>query len=304
MGHVGALQFRAQLQQEQFDAALLTYRQLPTAAEREFFAYAATEEEVLAGDAIPGWAHAFVERHPQESLPWTIRGGLGIAAGWKARTGYRAAEVQESAWPIFFQFLNDADDDLVRATTIDPDDAAPWSKMLTSGRGLQIPKDELGDRFVEAARRGQGLLFAHEQLLQGICAKWSGSHAEMFDFAREAAASNPPGSPLHALVVDAHLEQWIDLDCQPSQYFVGAVAQEIMQAARHSVLDPSFVDDDAHPYGAAARNVFAVGLTLAGARREGWEQARLLGSRVAKWPWYYLGDPAERFEWVLRKGPG
>lgn len=304
MAHPGALQLRAQLAQGQFEAALEAYRQLPTPSLREFHVYAATDERLLEGDDVPRWAHAFVEHHPDESVAWSIRGGLRIAAAWKARSSLRAQYVEESAWPIFFQGLNEAELDLVHATKLDPTDPAPWSKLLKSGRGLQISKEELGDRFVEAARRGDDLLFAHEQILQGLCAKWSGSHESMFQFAREASAASPGGSPLHVLVMDAHFEQWLDLDCKPSEYFFGGPDREVETAAQMSVLHPDFQDDLAHPYAAAARNVAAVVLAMSGARRQSWDQARLIGTRLNDWPWYNLGDPAERFAWVIDRGPG
>jgi hypothetical protein len=61
-------------------------------------------------------------------------------------------------------------------------------------------------RFAEAQRRAPGLYSAHTQTLQNLCAKWFGSHEEMFEFAHSTSASAPDGSPLHVLVAKAHQE--------------------------------------------------------------------------------------------------
>jgi hypothetical protein len=43
-------------------------------------------------------------------------------------------------------------------------------------------------------------------MLQFLCGKWHGSDDRMMDFARRASAGAPPGSHIHVLIAEAHLE--------------------------------------------------------------------------------------------------
>lgn len=305
LGHAGANAFCDELRSGDHETALRRYYGLPSGQLREFYVSAATDEDMLddGEPRAPQWADALVERFPGAAVAWTIRGGTKVAAAWAARGGGRAHTVDESAWPTFFEQLNEAEQDLHRAIAMDADDPTPWIELLPAGMGLQIPKEEIRARYDEAVRRAPDLFRAHGLLLQALCAKWGGAHEEMFRFARTVATASPDGSLNHVLVIEAHLEQWIDLGCKPSEYFPRGPVKEIRTAAARSVMHPAFVDTPQFPYAASARNVATVGLVLASQQRDGYEQAVLIGDRLAKWPWVYIGDPADRLAYVLHKGP-
>jgi len=298
--------FVAEIAAGDFAAASQRYQALPTHDLRTFVADRAVHLSFLEGSPadVPERVKEWTEVRPDDGVGWIIRGGFGVSAAWAARGGARAQYVDADAWPTFFELLNRAEEDLWRATELNPTDPAPWVPLLRTARGLQVPKEELRLRFEQMTRRDPNCFLGHQQFLQGIADKWSGSHEEMFEFARTVSASSPDGSPLHSLVVDAHLERWIDGRPKVQDYFWDAPAREFLAAAERSVLSQAFVDDDLHPSGAMARNVFAVGFGVSNQLRAAADQCRLIGDRPDSWPWVYLGKtPAERFVLFSESGP-
>ena len=269
---------------------------LPSGELREFYLRSAAVDE-----AWPTWADDITDRYPDVSAAWCRRGWQRVTWAWQQGA---AAGDEAGAAEALVSGLGQAEDELSRAATLDPSDPTPWSCLVTSGRGLGLAPDELWRRYHEATSRAPDLLAVHRQLLQALCKKSGGSHDEMFAFAHQVSDESPPGSPRHSLLVDAHLECWLDLGVPPAEYFPGGAEAQILEAANRSIYQPGFADTPQFPYAAAARNSFAVGLALCGRQREAWEQAHLINGRLADWPWSYLGDPAERFASLYAAGPG
>lgn len=221
-----------------------------------------------------------------DPLALLVRGAHTISWAWEARSARRAQQVSSEQFEVFWERLRLAESDLYAVTNAMPKDPLSWGQLLISGRGLQVPRTELALRLNEAVRRGPDLYFAHEQYLQGICEKWSGSHKEMFEYARHAMAQGGPNSALCGLVAIAHLE--MDIAARSDFYFSGEVSAELHEIATRS-LEPGFPNDAA---GAAARNALAVALLRCRDIHAAQQQMVRLKGRLREFPWCYLDDPA------------
>ncbi|MFD8013117.1 hypothetical protein ACFV5C_22975, partial [Streptomyces sp. NPDC059762] len=147
------------------------------------------------------------------------------------------------------------------------------------------------------ARRDPHHLGAHQQQLQQVCEKWSGSHEEMHAFARASAFGAPGGTLLGQLVAVAHLEHWLALDSGPDARYIRRpeVIASLNEAADHSVRHPDFVRGRGW---LQVYNTFAMAFSLAGDVASARECFRATEGRVTEFPWYYLdgSDPAKAYK--------
>jgi hypothetical protein len=135
---------------------------------------------------------------------------------------------------------------------------------------------------------------AHEHMLQYLCRKWFGSHEEMFDFARAAAAAAPPGDPLGYLVAVAHVEQWLDLPDEEDLAYLQRpdVLAELHAAVDRTVRHPAFVRRPGWP---VIPNWYAFAFSCGHQWPAAAEQFDLIGD-LAYGPWGYIrGDEVGEF---------
>ena len=212
-------------------------------ADRAYTALETTERREFALSLIP-WdlrggpdtVDRWVEAEPNSVTAHLLRGVHGIGFAWKARGSGWASTVGADAWPTFFECLRIAEHELGLAASLAPDDPLPWVFLEITARGLEYDIEERCARFDEVQKRNPQLLFAHHEMLQNLCAKWSGSDDMMFGFARQITASSLDGSPLPSLVPMAHFEHWIS-EGRPDGYMRSA-SPEIVAAAQRSVPSP------------------------------------------------------------------
>lgn len=234
----------------------------------------------------PTWVDQWVDDHPQDAGARLFRAWRYVAYAWEARGGGTASTVDGNAWSLFFSRLEAADADLSVAADLAPDDAGPWVLMVTTARGRQLGIAEMRRRFVEAERRWPFHALASRNALQGVAAKWGGSHEMMFDFARAMSSRAPTGSAIHALIPNAHLEFW--LQEQNNAYWKSSlVRQEIVEAGRRALSEPSRT-----PYLIATRNVFACCYWLLNEPELLAEQIQAIDGIITRMPWAYFGQPA------------
>jgi hypothetical protein len=194
-------------------------------------------------DGRPDWLHEWVAAKPASSLPLLFRGTHGTSWAWRARGSGRANTVEQDAWQVFFARLVEADRDLAAASALDPADPTAHARSLWTAIGLQLGQHEIRRRFGEVVRRHLWHQDAHHSMIQALAAKWHGSNAEMFEFARSVSLRAPEGHGLHALIASAHLEQWLNLTHESTdgrerqiRYFCNpAVQVEIRAAAAKSI---------------------------------------------------------------------
>ncbi|GGN43479.1 hypothetical protein FHR83_001785 [Actinoplanes campanulatus] len=78
-------------------------------------------------------------------------------------------------------------------TARDPADVTALTFMIATARGLQLGPAEATARFDRVVALHPYHQYAHEQRLQGLCAKWSGDDERMLSFARKTVAGAPDG---------------------------------------------------------------------------------------------------------------
>ncbi|MFJ8581656.1 DUF4034 domain-containing protein [Micromonospora sp. NPDC093277] len=261
----------------------------------------------IAAD-VPGvqdWIGEWIDAEPGSTLPVLVRGAHAVHWAWEARGAASAKRTSQEQFQEFRRRLKLAENCLDEVVSRNPDDTTAWTFLVKSARGRQVGRPEAQRRFDEVVARHPGHRIAHEQMLQYNCAKWFGSHEQMFAFARDAVAKMPPGSPLGALIPSAHLEMWLDLPSgRDDEYLRGAdVVAEVNAAADQSVRHPDYRRRPGWP---VAHNYFAQLFARAGDHRSAVEQFEVIGDRVTELPWCYnIGTPSMAFaRWRRKVGAG
>ncbi|MFG2111927.1 hypothetical protein ACGFRB_04695 [Streptomyces sp. NPDC048718] len=250
-----------------------------------------------AGSAgVETWIPGVAEAAPDAALPRLVAGIRYVDWGWEARTGARASQVSREQFQVFHERLRTAEKWLYEAAELEPGWASPWYVLQTSGRGLQVGQEIARRRFEATVRRDPRHVGAHEQHLQQVCAKWSGSHEEMHAFARASVFGAPAGTALGHLVAIAHLEQWLDLESGPDGEYITSpeVVASLNEAADHSYRHPDHVREDGW---LELYNAFAMAFALAGEKTTARECFDAIEGRVSEFPWQYIDhiDPAAAF---------
>lgn len=233
---------------------------------------------------------------PDSALAFLMRGTQGIAVAWELRGRGYIETVDPEGWQKFYDRLKVAEADLRMSIELDDGDGVAWSSMLVTGRGLQKPVDELRERYRRAITAAPGLAFAADQLHQSLCAKWFGSHEEMFAFARSVCADAGPGDLRHRLIPASHFERALEFredHASQEAYRRSREAQdEIIAAAEASVFWPDFGTTAQH---VLTVNWFALGLAYFGQAARARSLFESIGQSPTLWPWEMFNDPARVF---------
>lgn len=254
-------------------------------------------------EGIETWIPAVLAAEPDSALALLVSGARRVSWAWEARTAYRAKHVSREQFQTFHERLRGAEDELYEVAEREPGWVTPWYFLQRAGRGLQVGQEVSWLRFEAAVRRCPEHLGAHEQQLQQVCAKWSGSHEKMHEFARTSMLKGTEGGPLGGLVALAHLEHWGELDRVEDTAYIRRpdVVAELHEAADRSVRHPAY----GRPRGwLSTYNTFAMAFSLAGEKKAAAELFNALEGRVTEFPWDYLsGDPAKAFsKWRAKAG--
>jgi hypothetical protein len=246
-------------------------------------------------EGVQDWIEEWIAAEPDATLPLLVRGAHGVSWAWQARGAARADKTSEQQFREFFRRLKMAENCLDAVVERDPTDATAWSFLVVSGRGRQLDRSEVERRFAGAVAQHPWHQRAHSAMLQYLCEKWFGCHEDMFAFAREVATKSPAGSPLAALVADAHIEYWLSLPTGEDAKYMSRpdVVAELNAAADHSVRHPSFQRRPGWP---AIHNTFAFAFACAADYRSAAEQFDIIGDLLTEWPWrYYRNDAVAAF---------
>jgi len=286
----------AQLREGNWQPAATRLKQTRAADDRAYVA------GMMMGAAGP-WTEDWLAAEPTRAEPWMMRGLFRIGWAWEARGSGRAEDVAEDAWPEFHARLKLAEEDLQEATARDAKDALPWAYLLITGRALEVGVEELRRRYEEARKRAPEAWQVSWLMLEALTEKWSGSHELMFEFARAVSAAAPPGSALHALVAEAHLQRWLyfrmegDREGELAYYRTPEVQEELRRAWASGPGSPTF---RAGRFAPNQRALFAFAFTLGGddaSARAVFDQL----DRVTTEPWQHIGEPMEAFKAARRQ---
>jgi hypothetical protein len=244
-----------------------------------------------------------IERAPDDVVAKTMYAVRLVVMGWDVRTAARAKDVSREQFEVFFDHLRRAEAVLIWVCAKDPGNAAAWCERITTARALQLGQSEARRRYDRIVEQVPHYLPAQTALLQQLCPKWSGDMAAMHAFALQCAQDAPAGAHNGALVVDGHLEHWLEVEGD-TYWKDPSVRAEIRAAGERSVLHPDFRRT---PGWVSALNMFAAGYSLI----EEWSLAKRcfleLGPYANKWAWmYFKGGPQEAFarnrNWAMERG--
>ncbi|TWE13337.1 uncharacterized protein DUF4034 [Rudaeicoccus suwonensis] len=215
-------------------------------------------------DPIDDW----VLSCPRSGLAHAVRGSQLCRLAWDVRGNGKANTVDRSAWGDFFSLLRAAEESFGKAVDLEPRDPYPWSQLIWTGTGLQIPKDDVLGRFESMRRRDDGFVPGWLAITSAVAQKWSGSHTLMFDVAREGDRTLPDGNLGRVGLVRAHeefrmyLAHWDNDPVAAKAHFrKPEVAAEIGAAASASVFSAHHEPGGSTPL---AQSWFAYALAMVG----------------------------------------
>jgi hypothetical protein len=240
------------------------------------------------GDDLEDHLRSVIADDPADTAAVAMLGSHLINIGWNIRSGARAPHVSEKQFAGFHDWLRRAEIVLLDGVARRPDDPALWVARLTSARGLELGLAEIRRRYDKLAAIDPHHLPGQSQYLQRLCPKWGGSYELLHAWCREAMLAAPPGAMQAGLVVDAHIEHWLEEGAAgPSYLRSKAVRAEIYEAANRSVWHPEFRRDYGWVQVASSfAMVFGVLDDLPSAAR----MFGLLGDLGTQLPWVYLDE--------------
>ncbi|RNL72012.1 hypothetical protein [Streptomyces sp. I6] len=186
-----------------------------------------------------------------------------------------------------------------------PADPMPWVSLLTVARLYDggVGRRQLRSWWDELRRRDPDNIEGHVQLLRYWSARWHGTHGSMYDIARDAAGAAPAGSPLPVLVQIARVEEF--------RYVAEgsrgrAPVRDFGQHWKHELAATEVrrtwerwiggrAPGPVLPEEVAELNYLTHAACYAGETDVARGLFAMLGTRAARVPWSYTGDPAEQF---------
>lgn len=257
----------------------------------------ASDEAMIPKQVVREWALAAPSARSVSML-----GAMMIRDAWRARGNQRASLVPEDAWPVFRRRLERAETVLEAAAERWPGSADPWAQLVTTGRGLDRPTDEIAWRFNQVQGRDPFRPDACRSMLQSECAKWGGSDGAMFHFARWVEDEAPADSPARSVLPMAHFEHAIRMSQNgvPVSHTLGdrATKAELIAAATRFV---DAIPDTAPTAALGPLNAYLLTISPIDGRSARLIEKidQLIAGRPTGAPWRYWGDdPAQRFRAV------
>ncbi|MFF4653885.1 hypothetical protein [Streptomyces sp. NPDC001381] len=187
----------------------------------------------------------------------------------------------------------------LRAAEACPEDPTPWLALLSLMYSCAVPVKDAVPVWTEAVRRAPWHRTAHHRLLEYLSPRGHGTVPDMMDFAWQAAARAPHGSPVALLPVAARVELTAHRQGESRFAALGAsgdwneprAVQEIGVALEgwfHSAAA-------AHAEAVTDLNVLAFALTRAHLPDEAAPVFRRIGRHMTRHPWDLLPDPERTF---------
>ena len=256
LGHLGATQMAEAMIASDWVRVEEIYRTATDDNERQHMLSVA----MLTGgrpDRLDPW----VNGSAAPGLALLVRGKMGVQWAWDARSSARSEHVSAEMFEEFFSRLRTAETDLLLAVDELPESPLPWVSLITTAKGLQIPRAEAENRYINHVERGP-LLAGHLTFQQYVCRKWFGSHDDMWEHAEFVCSTSPDGSASLSIGAMAFVEHWLDISAagdsiyEEANMFVDAIGRRefVMETMKRSHGSSNFPVSE--PDGAAALSTF------------------------------------------------
>ncbi|MEO7267905.1 MAG: hypothetical protein ABIW49_01710 [Knoellia sp.] len=238
----------------------------------------------------PQWLEAWRESDPDSPDLAVVDARRLVEQAWEQRSHNDASQVSKDQFAAFHETLEHATQRIQQAVDGSPGDPVPWSLALRHARGTEADRETFDGYLRSLESTDPHHYGARYEAMQYLCAKWFGSHEEMFEFAQASVEAAPPEARVQSLLLDAVLEHLASdgsaLADNPDR------VEDAIARAR------GFLDAQAHAghhLTARTRNVLARILFHLKRHREAYEQLQAIGPYATSYPWGYWGDAREEF---------
>jgi hypothetical protein len=247
-------------------------------------------------DGIDAPLDQLLAEQPADREARSLWAHRAIVTGWAIRTGRQAEDVSEQQFTAFHERLRAAEQALIRLCAEDPADAHAWSLRLVTARGLELGLGESRRRYDRLRAVDPHHVVGQRAFLQVLCPKWGGDWDQVFALAREVSSAARPGSLETTLVVNAHLERWLEEQGGGDRGYLvrPEVLSEIERAADRFLAAPC-----PSAFGwVVPHTELAVLFGVAGRRDRSAAHFRALGPALAETPWAYASAHHELLEGI------
>lgn len=191
------------LQTDFFDA--LKDTRLPPG---DFYAGGMDYERCISGwmDFQQRWEACQVilnEHWSKSEVTYLLTGKFYEDFAWQARGGGWAKDVPQDAWNLFFDRLASAEQNLTKASEIDPKDARQATAMISVAAARSKP-EEMERWFQRAMELDPNNYQACKVKLGFLRPRWFGSEEQMLAFGRQCLESTNWGANVPLIMLDAH----------------------------------------------------------------------------------------------------
>ena len=238
----------------------------------------------------PGWLDTWREARPDDPDLAVVDARRLVEQAWEQRSHDDASQVSESQFASFHETLAAATERIQQAVDTSPGDPVPWALALRHARGTEGDRETFEGHLRALGETDPHHYGARYEAMQYVCAKWFGSHDEMFEFAQSSVEAAPPGARVQSLLLDAVLEH---LASDPSALAGDRERVEDAITRARGYLDAN--PEAGHHLTAQTRNVLARVLFLLERPREAYDQMQAIGPYATAYPWGYWGDAREEF---------
>ncbi|MFC7532410.1 hypothetical protein [Actinoplanes sp. GCM10030250] len=234
-------------------------------------------------DRLGDLAVRAMDADPEDATAAATRAFQLIDQGWQVRGDGRARNVANRKFEVFHRYLAEAEQVVHAGLTRSAYDTGLWTAGLTTSRGLQMGLDHARYRYECLAAFDPHHVPGQSQLLQQLCPKWGGNWPEADEFARTAMRAAPDGAHNAVLIVDYHLEKWLDQQ-RTKDLRSAPVRADLEEAADRSVRHPAFRRTVGW---VGVVNSFAMAFSLTGDRAAAKQMFAMLGPYASESPWVY-----------------
>ncbi|MFF4317373.1 hypothetical protein [Streptomyces sp. NPDC001568] len=259
----------------------------------------ALAEAAVEDDA---WLVAWRAARPGDPAAALVLADNAVLVAWEVRGSAWARHTSEEQFDLFHELLRGAQAAVHEAQKVaDPADPVPYMVEQAVALGLMYPHERYERLWTEIVSRSPKLLSAHTNAMQYWARKWRGSHEESHAFARKAAIGAAPGELLSMLPLIAYVEQEnYEDDLAAEDFFTGP---DVRAAVDEALVDLAAADP-ADTRTVALRHLLAYLLFWQDRDAEAVEQFRHVDGHIGAMPWYYAGNPKQRYlyarDWAVR----
>ncbi|MDX3644018.1 hypothetical protein [Streptomyces sp. MB09-02B] len=203
-----------------------------------------------------------------------------------------------------------AEHSCLRAAEACPEDPTPWLALLSLMDTCAVPVKDAVPVWTEAVNRAPWLRTSYHRLLRYLSPRGHGTVPDMMDFAWQAAARAPHGSPLALLPVAARVELMAHRQGSTPVDALGSGGGNWNEPRSVHEIDlalKSWFDVGTAPHAEAVTdlNTLAFALTRAHRPAEAAPVFVRLGRHMTRHPWDLLPEPERTFAyWQERSTDG